>query len=697
MIRRSHDERGVSLILVLVVLVVFGLLVPVLGQFGSANGVSGYKLAGQRYDRYTAEAGVQEAIAWAQANRPAGRHGVPCKGLGTGDLAAGNEARSATVTCVGYQGGGIPQATATAPTYAVQGTGGAIDLGGGRYRTDGPWWSDGTIKAPGVDASRDYVGAGGSCNGIQAAPAECGTGRKQPVPALDVPLPGVAPAVETIDRPAGPECRAPANHVIAIEPGFHWERPYFDAIADGDQGCRGVVLWLKPGLHVFDFDLYGLSGDSASFRAAGPVVVVGGTPSGWDPGSNGNQFDAARAAVRARAACRPDAAGTTVVVAGDSYFEMNPDGGQPADLQICGAPVGGVPVAFAQATGGSTGTAPEVSASSAPTTYSADGHGDRFDWQPASPLNANLLLNRECSSGSGAGPCGTGQALQGTLTGDGAVGTLTTTMADPIPAGSRLTSLTLRVNHRELERVGGIRRINLYVTGLGDIGDAADRCDLLKPDHRMDPNSDWPRTNESEDVFTCDLSRDWLAYFPSSDPLRVVYQVQLGNGDSGNNRPASADLALDEVRLDVKYQRPTFRTWTAPHGSDQILHIDRGARATFDGAVFTPTGDVSFDWARSTENGFRGGAIVRSFSGINLPGDPNYSPFELPGGGSYTDRVVTFAATVSGSDEDQPGPLVTARVLFCDPVAGGDLSTRNPKCTGAPNEQPSVIAWHTRQ
>ena len=84
--RPVRDQRGVSLVLVLVTLVIFGLIVPVLGQFGSTNGVSGYVLKGNRFDRYAAEAGMQAAINWAQGQRQAGRQGTHCPDITTGDL-----------------------------------------------------------------------------------------------------------------------------------------------------------------------------------------------------------------------------------------------------------------------------------------------------------------------------------------------------------------------------------------------------------------------------------------------------------------------------------------------------------------------------------------------------------------------------------------------------------------------------------
>lgn len=703
MIGGRRDEQGVSLILVLVTLVVFGLLVPILGQFGSANGVSGYLIEGQRYDRYAAEAGVQEAIAWAQANRAAGRHGVPCSGIQTGTIGSGKAARSATVKCQGYQQGGVPQPTPTAPKYALwaKGTKGvsgtaAVQLDGGSYRTNGAWWSNGAISASGVDASRDYVGASGSCGSLQAAPKECDQNRTNDPPDWNV-VPGAAPT--KVDTVREERCTG-GNHVIKIEDGFHWQRSYFDMIADGDpeKGCGGgYVLWLMPGTHVFDFDFYGAV-NSPSFRAAGPVVVVGGAATRWDPNGGGNQFGAARAAVRARAACDPSTPGATVVMAGASYFELNPEGNTGVDAQICGAPVNGsgeIPVSFAQVTHGSN-PVDALPTFAFPASVTSTPGPQQFGWKTPAPLTqaaANPLSTRECSTPEPAA-CDENHAGFGRLTGDNAVGIVTMTTPDPIPAGVRLKTLTLTINHQDREVEGRIDRLRLYVTGLGNVANRF--CDFTRTDHRLDPNRDWPRANEAVDVFTCDPKMFAEAdepYFPSGQPVRIVYEAQLNRNGGDRRPPASADLAIDEVRLDATFQRPTYRT-SAPAGSPWILQVNQGARASFDGAVYTPNSDVLFDWAGSTENGFRRGVIVRSIHGEHLPDAKDYSPFELPLGGSYTDRVVTFAATVSGSD--QTGTLLTARVLFCDPVPGLGPPSRDPRCTGA-DQQPVVLAWQTRR
>src|SRR6476659_6047937 len=101
----ARDQRGVSLILVLVTLVIFGLIVPVLGQFGPTNGVSGYVMKGQRFDRSTAQAGMHAARNWARGQRQAGRQMTRCPVLTTSDLnnnAGVNAQRSVRVECAGF-------------------------------------------------------------------------------------------------------------------------------------------------------------------------------------------------------------------------------------------------------------------------------------------------------------------------------------------------------------------------------------------------------------------------------------------------------------------------------------------------------------------------------------------------------------------------------------------------------------------
>ena len=171
--RTAGRESGASLILVLVALTVFGLLVPVLGQFGSTNGVSGYIVKGLRFDRYAADNGVQGAIALAQTDRTMGRAYVPCPQV-TSTMNAGSTAfeRKVTVSCKGFAGTGDPVGDPSTPAYAVL----ALDPNGshsievdspGRLKTSGPWWANGDpgqtsadIQGVTIDARTDLFSFG---------------------------------------------------------------------------------------------------------------------------------------------------------------------------------------------------------------------------------------------------------------------------------------------------------------------------------------------------------------------------------------------------------------------------------------------------------------------------------------------------------------------------------------------------------
>ena len=281
--RTSDRESGASLILVLVALTVFGLLVPVLGQFGSANGVSGYIVKGLRFDRYAADNGVQGAIALAQTDRTMGRAYVPCPDV-TSTMNAGSTAfqRDVTVKCKGFSGSGDPLGDPSkpalgdpsTPAYAVL----ALDPNGshsidvdstGGLKTSGPWWANGDrnqtsadLHRVRIDATTDLFGATGQCQlagsppaQIFAAPGRCGKGdpnrpdpgyRSQVQAIGDVPVQSLA-----YDPVHGDPCSAiPADRVLRLAPGHYWDGVGLDKIGQGL--CGPVALWLQPGKFYFD-------------------------------------------------------------------------------------------------------------------------------------------------------------------------------------------------------------------------------------------------------------------------------------------------------------------------------------------------------------------------------------------------------------------------------------------------------------
>ncbi|MGZ6955721.1 MAG: hypothetical protein ACXVLO_07705 [Acidimicrobiia bacterium] len=673
---RARDERGVSLVLVLVTLVVFGLLVPVLGQFGSTNGVSGYLLKGQRFDRYAAESGMQEAIAWAQNQRTAGRNKVPCTQIETGTLPGGSSAfdRSVTVKCQGLHDSGATQATPTIPEFALMAVGnGGIQVSGGSGKTAGAWWSNGDVTADSIDATTDYVGAVGSCHGLVAAPADCDQGSaKLPPTDLNVALPGVV----------SPDLVQDGCHgsVVRVPPGLHWQRAgFWDDIADGDNGCDGVVVWLEPGVHVFDFSLFDPASPTTFRFRRGHAIVVGGTPRGWDPFGGGNQFAAASAALDSDAgACDPSGHGASVVFAGATTLTMRESGGTRARFDICGEGTG-QRVALAQVVNGSNPVdAPPVAAT--PTTATPSDRGGFFDWPRTLPGPPNPLATVDCDPNRGA--CDDAHVVSGRLTGDRAQGTVVMNVADPIPAGSILRSIQLRITHQE-SNTGDVNHVRAWVAGLASgAGDLPLTCDLTQLGHEI-PESDRWRT----DTVTCDVSGFDAPYFPTGRPVQVAYQVELRSGRDGD-RDRSSTVALDNVTLAATYARPTFRSSTP--GATDLVDVGGGATLRLDGTANLPTGDVTVDFSgRST---FRRGAVVKTMSATGIPDDPNFAPFSLPNGGSYKDRLVTFAAFL---DNDPSKPILTSRVQFCDPQP--DLGAVADPCTADAGQDPQILSWDPRR
>ncbi|MGZ6946368.1 MAG: hypothetical protein ACXVJQ_19410 [Acidimicrobiia bacterium] len=672
---RRRDERGVSLVLVLVALVVFGLLVPVLGQFGTTNGVSGYLLKGQRFDRYAAESGLQGAIAWARTQRSAGRAGMHCPDTTADALNGGspNAARAVTVKCAGFDLNGVPQSTPTMPQYALLTlgrSGNGITMAGGTARTDGAWYSGAGIDASGaaLDASADYVGAAGSCRGVTASPTDCNTGKAADDPSWPLPDSPPSIAVDPI-RPTGRNlCSAVVNGVVRVDPGLHWQREFFDALGDGD--CGNVTIWLSPGdgtvPHVFDFTFYGdTSADWPIHPAGSRVAVVSGTL-----GASG-------------ATCDPNAVAAPVLAA--STFTLAAGSGATVDL--CGQTGSGQRLALAQVLHG-TNPRQQFSPQTVPNRIQVAPAPPAFDFPSAPPGSTAALAGIDCIRTSCRQP---DQYLSGTIRGRRATGTVTMTLPDPVGAagasGASVRLLTVDITHREQPgNRDDLQRVRVWISGLPT---GFTSCALTDPNHQIDSSRSW--TTARTDQLTCDLSGFHQPYFPAGS-LQVNVAVDLTNGTRiGDVTPTpSVELDLDHVAVSATMTRAGTRD--SRPGSSDILTIGGGAVATFDGTVYLPSGNVGADFGGApTASGFRRGLVAATVDVTDLPDDPAFAPFSLPGGGNYTDRLATFQAFVSGD----PKPMVTARVRFCDVHPEGGTPTT--PCTGAVGGPPQILSWDPRR
>jgi hypothetical protein len=665
--RTRRDQRGVSLILVLVTLVIFGLIVPVLGQFGSTNGVSGYVLKGNRFDRYAADAGMQAALNWAQGQRQAGRQGTGCPKITTGNLndnAGTNADRTVTVTCAGYDDNGLPRATVAMPQFALLalGTGRAITLsGGGNVRTDGAWWSNGSID-PGdvsVDATADYVGAHDGCAGINASPCDPTRGASQVDPGYAGPIPSTI----TVDRPQSDACAVVdrGTRTVTIPSGLHWQRKFFDDLGDGK--CGSLTLTLADGPHIFDFNYFG--GGRSDWRLI--------------PDGSSHARVQVVSAAKVGGTCREAAA--PVLMAGTFTMEV----GNGATVDLCGAGGGGQRLSLGQV--GTEGSDAQFrdSAVQSPTSWTFNrlrGAFDNFTPNPPNspPVPVTTLRNVDCDPNDNCG----GGFVQGRLHGDRAEGQIVMQVPDPVTTtlGAKIRSIHVRITHRE-DGAADVDQSHVFISN-GLPGSFQSECNSDDSASDLRIRNSW-----DSDDYVCDLRGVESPYFPTGN-LEITYDVQLKNQDNGSNTPdRSAVVGIDAVLVQANYANATARR-SVPSGD--LLTVDPNGAMHAVGSVYLPHGDVTLKLGSSPSTTFARGLVVRTVAVQNPPPQENFTPFSLPGGGNYTDRLTTFRAFLGDDpNTDTDTPVLTARVRFCD--VHPEHGTPTAPCIGDLGGPAKILAW----
>jgi hypothetical protein len=189
--RRS--ERGVSLVIVMVMIATFGIMVTAVGTQAQSGSLSNAGVRKQRINYYAASGAIAGAIAYLRGDRTRGRVGVSCP-----TVTMGSSQGTVSVACTPVAGSGTVQEGVSSPGYALLTTAG---LPGGypsgvgvtqsknnTFKVNGPVFSNSTIDVNAMDAQPNSVGAFGACSGPIPAvrsestlwPRTCGPHRSPP-------------------------------------------------------------------------------------------------------------------------------------------------------------------------------------------------------------------------------------------------------------------------------------------------------------------------------------------------------------------------------------------------------------------------------------------------------------------------------------------------------------------------------------
>ena len=584
----SRDERGTSLVLALAFITLFGVGAALLAQFGQISFKTVQSVRDQGAAVYAAQGAVDTAIDNVRSNAALGANGGSCPKLQYKALVAGH---SIDATCAGQapSGGGSSGASLPGLSLLTMATGsepgvnvgsffqpGTAHFGGGVFSNSGisanQWGGQGSM-----DAGSSPVTARGACTGtITGNPVTCnvpagghpeGNDPNYPSPLSSIPAHQTVPAC-----PGG-------NKVASFMPGFYDDVTGLNNLT---QNCPNAVLWFKPGAYYFDFGVSGGQND-AWILTDGSVNIVGGTPKGWSTTSP------TRPTIPTPGACKVDTdpapnTGVQFVWGGDSQWLIG-----SGNVELCASPDanGRELVLYGQKTNGTPTPA------SVTLTPAQNGAGATAISGWKSPLNPSNAIN----------------AIDGTVTtaalsGRSATASITVGgyNVSSIPAGSTITSVQLRIAHRESAGTSTVS--SLIATLNGSNGQHCNMNVTNRPTLGTDPL----------------YSTSCLQDVSDLQGLNVVYAAQL----SGSGSP-SASLDLDGLEVVINYTPPALRAQTGcilvPGGffafnpstcSFVGLTSLFGGQFFLNGTVYAPLARLDLELTFATKVQLTRGVIVRS-------------------------------------------------------------------------------------
>ncbi len=523
-------------------------------------------------------------------------------------------------------------------------------------------WSNTNIAVAGqttLAQQNGKVEARGSCtvNGTLTSapdPPDCNKGGTALAdPAIAKPASYAQIGTSGLTRQAVPTCTGVGStgSTIKFSPGLYDDAAALTSIF---KFCA-KVFWFQPGNYYFDFRDVGdhiWEIKQSVGTGSKSVVVIGGTPSGWDPNAETYTRPPYPGGCVSPMAAQNNN-GVEFIFGGDSQLKLS-----QVDMELCGTYSSSrLPFVFYGAkntipTAGQTvkmGSSNAVSSGDVPFRPLTPAALQTIEPSPTSAeySTANLKGNRRAETGI--------VAIPGYVPGTA------------IPQYSYLKTATLRVSHREVRSGANVLSTNPAVTIAPTAGGVAE-SDISVP------------TNY---VATGGAFR--------TDSIDVTAQVADGiydNGWTGASIKYSAAVApdttvtvdLNGIELDLDWATTSVRPQSGcvnivppMPGSCVVLDAKQNHGALYaQGTVYLPLNAVDYTSDALVAPQFLVGIIVRRLFMNAQPQNGYTGPIvQLPLIQNYVDLVVYFTATCSGTT------CGTAKVTYNDPLGAAVVGSRN--------------------
>lgn len=597
---RRRDERGSSLLMVLVVITVVALALSALLTRSEAAQKVTDSLRKEAAASYTAEGAMQAAINNLRNSGYNGESGQRCFGLSdTLSLLAFDGLNPVAVKCQPDPKQVIVQCQTTAdcnrPDNAIlalstiPGESGisVSQPAGSTFRVHGKVFSNSTIDlSDGSFSATGSLSARGLCSTGVLAPL-CGLGgTPQPDPAYE-PAAAAVPVHRSL-----PACTTP-NSVVRFTPGYYDDAAGLSAMMNGTSPCHDSTWWFKPGTYYFDFHNTSnplLSGDNTWTVQDGTLVA--GTP--VSPAGSVVAAPAVPAAIPGSCASplSGGSAGAQFIFGGSSRLAV-----EAGKAEICGSySASKPPVAVYGLTTGSETASSEVLRPTAVSLLSKFGLS-------ATPARLGTVDGQAASWKSATVNDTAGLTLNGY------------NQAGALPIGSVLETAELKITHRHSDPLT-TDKLDLSV----DVGPGAP---LTASVNGRPGGSAYGVT-----TIPLDASR-------TGSLARAVY----GGTFAGATVSLTAGLMakddtedIDAIRIELSYREPAFRQGSGcvtdgPFPSNGCALIS--GHVFVDGTVYAPEAVLDLTVAGGNRPIVEAGVVIRALR-VSITGSLTGVAIDLP-------------------------------------------------------------------